>query len=300
MISGRKIVAVIPAFNEEKSIARVILGTEKFADKIIVVDDGSRDLTGEIARRFDAITLYHKSNEGKGAALRTGVEYAKKEVDFDILITLDSDLQHDPEDIPRVVGPILEENADVVIGARPMESSVMPRERIVGNKLFDAMSNKNSKNGGKKQKLHDTQSGFRAYTVTALAKIRFVENGMAIESQTFIDAVNAGLRIKEVPISTTYEGIVPKRSRLNHFNQVLDYILTRTVADSPLLYLGLPGIIAILIGVVAGLRVVQIFIDNHQQIAAGTALIAVTLIIIGSVLIATSMIIKLLKIHALR
>ncbi len=171
----------------------------------------------------------------------------------------------------------------------------MPRERIIGNKLLDRMSNQ-----GFEDSHADTQSGFRAYSSSALSKIHFLENGMAIESQTFRDAVSAGLKIVEVPVSTTYEGIPKKRSRLNHFSQVVDYLLTRTVADSPLLYLGLPGIIGILIGVLAGLRVVEIFINNHQQIAAGTALIAVTFIIIGAVLMATSLIIKLLKIRALR
>jgi len=292
LISGRKIVAVLAAYNEEKSIAKVILETEKFVNKIIVVDDGSKDLTGDIAKRLGVIVLTHESNRGKGAALRSGIELAKKD-GFDVLVTLDSDSQHDPKEIPLVVEPILQGSADLVIGVRPMDSNIMPRERIVGNKIFDAMSKK----GG--EKLHDTQSGFRAYSSSALDKIKFVENGMAIESQTFLDAVNAGLRIKEVPVSTTYEGITAKRSRLGHFSHVLDYMITRTVADSPLLYLGLPGIIAVLIGIVAGLRVVQIFVGNHQ-IAAGTALVAVTLIIIGAVLIATSMIIKLLKIQASR
>lgn len=293
LISGHKLVAVIPAYNEEKSIAKIILATEKYVDKVIVVDDGSKDSTGEIADRLGTITLHHKSNEGKGAALRTGVEQAKKEK-FDILVTLDSDLQHDPNDIAQVVKPILEGNADIVIGVRPMDSSVMPSERIAGNKVLDAMSNRAG------VKVRDTQSGFRAYSSAALDRIAFAENGMAVESQTFIDAVNAGLRIKEVPVSTTYKGITPKRSRLRHFNQVLDYIITRTVADSPLLYLGLPGIIAILIGIVAGLRVVQIFVNNNHQIAAGTGLIAVMLIIIGAVLSATSIVIKLLKIQSLR
>ena len=195
--------------------------------------------------------------------MRTGVEYAKKE-GFDILLTLDSDLQHDPKDIPRVVEPITRRKRGHRDRRRPMDSSVMPMERIAGNKLFDAMSNKSG------EKIRDTQSGFRAYTAGALDKIRFVENGMAVESQTFLDAVNAGLRIRQVPVSTTYEGITPKRSRLSHFNHVLDYIITRTVADSPLLYLGVPGIIAILIGIVAGLRVIRYFVGNHQ-IAAGSS-----------------------------
>jgi glycosyltransferase involved in cell wall biosynthesis len=294
LISGKKVVALIPAYNEEKSIARVILGTERVVDKVIVVDDGSRDYTSPIARRLGVAVLVNDRNEGKGAALRTGIEYAKNQIGFDILVTLDADLQHDPADIPKVLEPIVQGNADMVVGVRPMDPSVMPRNRIAGNKLFDAMSNKS------KEKIRDTQSGFRAYTADSLSKIRFVENGLAIESQTFIDAVNAGLRIKEVPISTTYEGIAQKRSALGHFNHVLDYIITRTVADSPLLYLGLPGIAAIIIGIVAGLRVVQIFITNHQQIAAGTALISVALIIVGAVLVATSMIMKLMKIQSTR
>ncbi len=295
MISGRTIVAIIPAFNEEKSIAKVLLTTEKFVDRIVVVDDGSKNLTGDIAKRLGFETLRHESNEGKGAALRTGIEYAQKKLKFDILVTLDSDLQHDPSEIPRLIEPIIEDAADVVIGVRPMEPGIMPRERIVGNKLLDAMSNQQD---GKKHR--DTQSGFRAYAESALSKVQFLENGMAIESQTFMDAVSAGLRIVEVPISTTYEGITPKRSRLNHLSQIVDYLLTRTIADSPLLYLGVPGIIGVVIGVLAGLRVLEIFVNNHQQIAAGTALLSVTFIIIGAVLIATSLIIKLLKIQAPR
>jgi len=295
MISGRTLIAIIPAFNEEKSIAKVLLMTEKFVDRIIVVDDGSNDLTGDIAKKLGFETLRHESNEGKGSALRTGIEYARKKLKFDVLVTLDSDLQHDPTEIPRLVDPIIEGSADIVIGVRPMEPGIMPRERIVGNKLLDAMS---SSQEGKKHR--DTQSGFRAYSESALGKIHFLENGMAIESQTYMDAVSAGLRIIEVPISTTYAGIVPKRSRLNHFSQIVDYLLTRTIADSPLLYLGVPGIIGVIIGVLAGLRVVEIFVNNHQQIAAGTALLSVTFIIIGAVLIATSLIIKLLKIQAPR
>ena len=110
MISSRKIVAVLAAYNEEKSIAKVILTTEKLVDKIIVVDDGSRDLTGDIAKRLGVAVLTHESNRGKGAALRSGIDLAKKE-GFDILVTLDSDSQHDPKEIPLVVEPILQGNA---------------------------------------------------------------------------------------------------------------------------------------------------------------------------------------------
>ncbi len=286
--------AVVPAYNEEKSISKVLLLTSKIVDRVIVVDDGSTDLTADIAKALGFPVLRHAENEGKGAALRTGVAYAQKEYKFDILVTIDCDLQHDPTEIPLLLDPILQGTADLVIGVRPMERGVMPRDRILGNKLLDAMSHTGE------DKHRDTQSGFRAYSAAALSKIRFVENGMAIESQTYIDAVTAGLRIVEVPVSTTYVGITRKRGRLNHFSQIVDFLLTRTIADSPLLYLGLPGIAGVIVGVLAGLRVVEIFVNNHQQIAAGTALLSVTFIIIGAVLIATSLIIKLLKIQAPR
>ena len=112
MISGRRIAAVIPAFNEEKSIAKVLLLTHRSVDEIVVVNDGSSDLTGEIAKRLGYVTLDHKRNEGKGAALRTGVEYLQKQNNFDILVTIDSDLQHDPTEIPRLVEPIVQGSAD--------------------------------------------------------------------------------------------------------------------------------------------------------------------------------------------
>jgi glycosyltransferase involved in cell wall biosynthesis len=287
------LIAVLPAYNEENSIAKVLVKTQHHVDKIIVVNDGSNDLTAEIARQLGTTVLTHESNKGKGAALRTGIEYAKGNLRFEALVTLDSDSQHDPDEIDRVVRPIWEGRADVTIGVRPMEPSIMPRDRIIGNKILDGVTNAAS---GTNSNLHDTQSGFRAYSFASLEKIDFSQHNMAVESQTLVDAVSSGLRVVEVPISTTYDGIRAKRSRASHFSQVLDYVLTRTVAGSPLLYLGLPGLAAILFGIIAGVRVVSIFVRS-QQIAAGSALISIMLIIVGSVMIATGMIIKLLQIQ---
>ena len=298
------IVVCIPAKDEEKTIASVVIKAMKNADKVIVCDDGSADMTAEIAERLGAEVIRHIANLGKGEALRTLMIEARK-LRPKVVVSLDSDGQHDADEIAKVAEPVLHGEADVVIGVRSMEPGIAPRDRIFGNKILDLATVRAS--GGKnkssstevRREYHDTQSGFRAYSLEALDKIDFTQNGMAIESQTFMDALSANLRIKEVPIKTTYQGIVPRRSRLNHFSQVIDYIITRTVADSPLLYLGLPGIVGIILGVLAGLRVIEIFV-NHQQIAAGTALIAVCLIIIGAVLTATSVIIKLLKMQALR
>ena len=184
--------------------------------------------------------------------------------------------------------PVLKGEADIVIGVRPMESGTMPGHRIVGNKMLDGLTS--AKAG---ETLHDTQSGFRAYSPKAVEKLDFTQSGMAVESQTLIDAIGFGLKIVEVPVSVKYEGIVPKRHPLAHLSEVVDYIITRTVIDSPLLYLGLPGLIAVIAGVVAGLRVVSIFSTTHQ-LAVGTALIGVILVLVGIVALATSLILKLL------
>jgi glycosyltransferase involved in cell wall biosynthesis len=287
METNRKVVVCIPAYNEEKTIAKVVVSAKKFADTVIVCDDGSSDMTGEIARNLGVQVIRNARNLGKGNALGALIA-AAKELGPGVIVTIDADDQHDPSDIPKVAEPVLKGETDIVIGVRPMVSGSMPRERIVGNKVLDGLTS--AKAG---ETLHDTQSGFRAYSAQAIDKIDFSQKGMAVESQTLIDAAGLGLRIKEVPVSVKYAGIPRKRNRVAHLSEVVDYVITRTVIDSPLLYLGLPGLIAVILGVVSGLRVVSIFSATHQ-IAVGTALVGVILVLVGTVVLATSLILKLL------
>jgi len=280
-------VVCIPAFNEEASIARVVMGARRHADAVMVCDDGSTDMTGEIAEALGARVLRNERRMGKGAALRRLVEEARK-LRPEVVVTMDADLQHDPAEIPTLVEPIVRGEADVVIGARDMGEA--PQSRVIGNRLLDAVTN--AKTG---ERIRDTQSGFRAYRLEALEKVQFTESGMSVESQTLIDAVKAGLSIDEVRVSTTYTGVRrAKRNPAGHLLEVVDYIVSRTVVESPLLYIGLPGLVSVVLGVAAGFRVVEIFMST-RQIAVGTGLISVTLIIIGSVMLATSLILKLLK-----
>jgi glycosyltransferase involved in cell wall biosynthesis len=283
-----KIVVCIPAYDEERSIAKVILKARKYTDSIIVCDDGSGDMTGEISRALGVTVIRHERNLGKGEALRSLIERAKTLVPTAV-VTIDADGQFDSDDIPKVSAPILNAEADIVIGVREMRSGTVPRERIVGNKVLDAITSAKAGEG-----LHDTQSGFRAYSAKALDKIDFTQRGMAIESQTLIDATSVGLRIKEVLISVKYQGIPAKRNPLRHLSEVVDYLLTRTIVDSPLLYLGLPGLVALVIGVVAGVRVLSIFAAT-RVIAIGTALISVMLVVVGAVMVATSVILKFIR-----
>lgn len=257
--------------------------------QVVVIDDGSTDYTAKIAEKMGATVIRHERNLGKGAALRSGMAFAR-EKGFKAVVAIDTDGQSDASEIPKVIQPVLDGEADVVIGVRSTPGA-MPRERVIGNRLLDQAT---SRKAG--VKLEDTQSGFRAYSERALRALDFTEKGMAVESQTLIDAAKAGLKIIGVPVSTTYEGIRAKRSRLAHGSEVLDYVLSRTVVDSPLLYLGMPGLIAVLVGIGAGALVVNTFFQTHL-IATGTAIISAILIIAGVVAMATGLILKFLRVQ---
>jgi glycosyltransferase involved in cell wall biosynthesis len=281
------VVVCIPAFNEEATIAKVIIGVSRYAETIIVCDDGSTDMTGEIAQALGAIVITHETNLGKGEALKSLVNQAKK-IESRVVLTIDADGQHDPSDIPNLVRGILNGESDIVIGVRSLTAAQMPRHRIIGNRFLNVVVGRMAN-----VKLHDTQSGFRAYSRRALELLPFEQSGLAIESQTIISAAALKLKVKEVPISVQYKGIQRKRSFAVHFSEVIDYLLSKTIADSPLLYLGVPGVFAIILGAAAWLRVLDIY-TTTGLIAIGTGLVGLTLLVVGTVTLAASLIIKIL------
>ena len=157
----------IPAYNEEKNIAGIIIKLKKFTNSIIVCDDGSTDLTKEIAENLGVTVISHSKNLGYGAAIRS-LFLKAKEVDPDVFITFDADGQHRIEDINSIMNPIIEKKADVVIGSRFLEkrSDEMPNYRKIGIKAITKVTNTSIN-----EKLTDSQSGFRAYSKKTLEKI---------------------------------------------------------------------------------------------------------------------------------
>lgn len=287
---AKSVVVCIPALNEEASIAKVIVRARKHSDAILVCDDGSTDMTGEIAAALGARVIRHGETKGKGVALRSLISRALQ-LEPGIVVTLDGDMQHDPSEIPALVDPVRKGEADVVIGTRRMKDGRAPLHRILGNKFLDIVTNMKS---GKK--VNDSQSGFRAYSARALGQIPFSQKGLTVESQTLIDAIGAGLTIREVPVSTTYEGIKRKRNPAGHLAEIFDYLFSRTLVDKPLVYLGLPGLVIAALGLAAGIRVLDIFLVSNQ-IAVGTGLVSVILAMVGSVMFSTALILKFLKVH---
>ena len=193
------IVAIIPAYNEEKALAEVIPKTLQYVDKVIIVNDGSSDKTVEVAMEAGAEVITHSTNLGKGEALKSGFKAIR---DDSIIITIDGDGQHNPDEIPKLIKPILEDGADLVNGSRYMDGPEenTPAYRRVGQKVLDIATNLSAG-------IHvtDSQSGFRAFSSRAKDVFRFKDTGFGIESEMLVDAAEAGLKIVEVPITVRYD-----------------------------------------------------------------------------------------------
>lgn len=189
---------LLPGYNEEKMIGQVVSKARKVINDVIVVDDGSTDDTYQIAKSAGAIVIRHEVNKGKGAALKTGFQYAL-EHNYQAVITMDSDGQHDVNDIPNFLNALSEGKAGIVIGSRMKDISTMPAIRKVTNKLTSYISSLLMH-----QKVDDSQSGFRLITSDVLRSIKLESDRYDMESEILIKASRAGFQIISVPIKTIY------------------------------------------------------------------------------------------------
>jgi glycosyltransferase involved in cell wall biosynthesis len=193
-----KVIAIIPCLNEEKFIAEVVSGAIKHVDRVIVVDDGSTDGTAAAARDAGAEVISHKTRQGAGAATRTGFIAAMK-YGVAVAVTLDGDGQHNPDEIPGLLQPILAGKADLVIGSRFLCAAEVPHHRKFGIDVITWLYNV-----GHKEKIVDGQSGFRAYNRKALEVINITYPGFGFSIQTLVQPRKNKLIIMEVPVSCIY------------------------------------------------------------------------------------------------
>ena len=280
-----KITVGIPAFNEAKNIALIITKLKKITDSIIVCDDGSSDLTGEIARGLGAIVISHSKNMGYGAAIRS-LFLKSKELGLDSLVTLDADGQHRIEDVNSVFDPINDKIADIVIGSRFLDkkSEEMPRYRKVGVKIITKVTNLSIK-----EKLTDSQSGFRAYSKNALQKIIPSDAGMGVSTEILIKASNMNLKIAEVPIKVRYDGGTSTQNPVSHGTSVILSTIKFTSIHNPLKFYGIPGLIFLIIGFSFIAWTLQIYAVS-QQIVTNISLIGIGCVVLGAILLMTSVI----------
>ena len=275
-----KITIGIPAYNEEKNIASIITKLKKITDSIIVCDDGSSDMTSDISKNLGAIVITHKKNMGYGVAI-TSIFQKAKELNSDLLVTFDADGQHRVEDIEKVVEPIKNNTADLVIGSRFLDKkSNVPNYRKIGIKVITKITNVSIK-----KKLTDSQSGFRAYNKQVLSQISPSDIGMGISTEILIKSSSKGLRIMEVPVTILYSGDTSTHNPVSHGTSVLLSTIKFTSIEHPLKFYGIPSVIFLIIGGIFTTLAIQYYIDvgrlnsNLILIGGGTVLIGIILLI---------------------
>ena len=271
------VLAAIPAFNEGPTIGSVVLRTKQYAEEVVVIDDGSKDDTAEIAALAGAHVIQHARNLGKGTAIRTAWLFAR-ERHPEALVLLDGDHQHDPKDIPRIVEPILAGKADVVLGVRWGKTSGMPLYRRIGKRALDYATATAAKDG----LLTDSQCGFRVFSSRALSLIEPTDNGLSIESQMLLEAQERNLRIQEVNIDARYDIEGSTLSPGRHGTTVLGRIVTLVSEKRPLFFFGASGAVLLLIAAGLGVVLLQTYYAT-RAFAIGYAFIVVLFGIVGIV-----------------
>lgn len=278
------IVIGLPAYNEEKNIAAIILKLKEISKNIIVCNDGSSDLTAQIAESVGAIVINHTKNLGYGASIRS-IFLKAKEMNADMLVTFDADGQHRVEDIQRVIEPVIKNNADIVIGSRFLkqeDSEEVPEYRKIGIKVITKLTNVSIK-----EKLTDSQSGFRVYNKKTLNEIMPSDSGMGVSTELLIKASSKNLRITEVPITILYEGDTSTHNAVSHGASVILSTIKYTSIEHPLKFYGISSMILLGIGITFILWTIQNYAEEHK-IITNVALIGIGTTIVGVVLLITA------------
>jgi glycosyltransferase involved in cell wall biosynthesis len=284
--SQPKILIALPAYNEANYIGSVVLEAKQYADEVIVIDDGSTDRTARIAGLAGATVVSHGENKGYGMAIQSLLAEAARRSP-DILVLLDADAQHNPEEIPLLIKAV-SEGADLALGSRKMQSGNIPSYRHFGQKILSYFTRILSKS-----KLSDTETGFRAFSRKAIASLELKEKGMAISAETISAASAKGLKVAEVPVSAIYTKDGSTLNPVKHGLGALQRIMVMISERRPLLFFGIFGGIFIILGIIAGIMVVQTLFAV-QVLQTGTALVSMLLITIGMLSISTGMILDVL------
>ena len=276
--------ACIPAYNEENTISDLVKSAKKFVDKVVVCDDGSTDDTLNNAKLAGAEIISHKKNQGYGAAITSLFDYCRMQ-NADVMITLDGDGQHDPNQIPILLDTISQHSVDVVLGSRFLDNNTdTPGYRKRGIKIITSAAN-----FGADFKVSDAQSGFRAYSKSAINAIHPTEQGMAVSTEILLKISNKGLSLAEVPITTSYDGDTSEQNPVPHGISVLMNTIKYVSIRHPIKFYGIPGFVSIIAGLVSSVLFLDAYL-NDQIIFYGSLLGAVILLLFGAILSVTAII----------
>ena len=210
-----KICVLIPTYNNASTLEKVIIGVAEFTDDIYIINDGSTDSTLKVLQKYSKFSsLTYSPNVGKGWAIRKGFEYATK-AGFDYVITIDSDGQHFPEDIPAFVDKLEECGDAFILGARNMKQEGVPGKSSFGHKFSNFWFWVETG-----VRAPDTQTGFRLYPLKPLRKLNFYTKKYEFEIEVLVRGSWSGIKVESVPIKVFYS---PKESRISHFRPFKDF-----------------------------------------------------------------------------
>jgi glycosyltransferase involved in cell wall biosynthesis len=278
--SRKRTLVIIPCRNEEATIGSLVLKTKRFVNEVLVVDDGSDDETKKIAKDAGATVISHKKNRGKGAAIRTGFQFAR-ENDFDYVVTMDGDGQHNPLEIPSLLENVVNNGHDISIGFRVGNNSEMPMWRRVGKRVLDYTTSMGT--GGY---VTDSQCGFRAFNKKAYESIapKLKGESFSVESEQLIQAHQLGLKVVNTNVTCKYQDLdTSTKNPASHGLSVLSYVLWVIMEQRPLLFLALPGLVCIFLGLVIGSFTLESF--NLTGFVHIPEMMAVLVLLVGGAIL---------------
>ena len=291
-ITSPNIIVCIPAYNESATIGKVIEGAKKFATRVIVYDDGSTDNTAEISKNNGAQVIRNDENQGYGKAIHGLLKFAK-ESQADIMVTIDSDGQHDPDQIPSLVEPLLSRECDIVIGSRFIragDTDKIPRYRKIGIKTITRAVQIASYDN-----VTDAQSGFRAYNKLALSRLKIYDNGMSASTEIIMDAKDLGLKIIEVPITVSYgSSNVSTHNPVFHGLGVLSSVIRFITYSRSLLFYVIPGILLFIVAAIFANHAHNLY-TTSAYVSTNSILASIATALIGFISISTGAVIYTLK-----
>ncbi len=281
-VRARRTLVAIPCYNEAVAIGSLVLMARRYVDEVLVVDDGCTDDTARVAGEAGATVVSHGSQQGKGRAVKTALHYAF-EHSFDVLVFMDGDGQHNPEEIPLLLEPIMADTADIVIGFRSMDQ--MPLYRRFGRAVLDIAT-------GAGGTITDSQCGFRALNRRSIEHMfqSLKKDDFSTESEMIRVAREKHLRIGETPVLCRYGDIeTSTKNPFSHGFEVLGALFWLMVDKRPLLYMGGPGMIAMLAGVFLGVQFFQLY-NKEGYFSVGYGLLASVFFIPGVIALLMGMI----------
>lgn len=277
-----RVAACISAYNEEKTIARNVIQAQRYVDRVLVCDDGSIDMTGEIAEKLGAVVLKHPVNQGYEASLVTLFSEASR-MNAEYVITMDGDGEYDAPQIPRMLESLMNGEANIVVGSRFKKGSIdSPKYGKIGPETMSSLTPKLGYSD-----LSDLQSVFRAYDGKAIKFIGLSEKGAVSSTDILLKADEAGLIVKEIPTTITHNGTTPNSSSMDPGMGMITATLRHICMRRPLFFIGLPGTLVLMIGLAFFVWAFQI-LTQTRVIATNVVVIALGATMLGLILITTA------------